>query len=145
MLQRRLGNAALAGDLDPACDGVLRVPERTHRVLVVGVHPKLAAGSLHDRRSLSVVVGVGMGASDEADVLEPIAERLGADGLDVDGEVGKLGHRPAPSAHALQCGTPGQGSGRRSRHSPGRTRSPRPISRCLGMAPTILGGVRSAL
>ena len=36
---------------------------------------------------------------------------------------------PAASAHALQCGTPGQGSGSRSRQTPGITRSPRPTSR----------------
>src|SRR5436190_3280740 len=35
----------------------------------------------------------------------------------------------APIAQALPCGTPGHGSGRRSRHRPGRTRSPRPKSR----------------
>ncbi len=32
---------------------------------------------------------------------------------------------PAAIAHALPCGTPGHGSGSRSRQSPGRTRSPR--------------------
>src|SRR3954454_15239004 len=36
---------------------------------------------------------------------------------------------PACSAQALQCGTPGRSSGSRSRHTPGRTRSPRPTSR----------------
>src|SRR3954468_21360579 len=36
---------------------------------------------------------------------------------------------PAATAHALRCGTPGHGSGRRSRHTPGSTRSPRPSSR----------------
>src|SRR3954451_5760177 len=36
---------------------------------------------------------------------------------------------PAASAHALQCGTPGHGSGSRSRQTPGSTRSPRPTSR----------------
>src|SRR4051812_20266134 len=36
---------------------------------------------------------------------------------------------PARSAHALQCGTPGRSSGRRSRQIPGSTRSPRPTSR----------------
>ena len=36
---------------------------------------------------------------------------------------------PAASAHALQCGTPGHGSGSRRRQTPGRTRSPRPTSR----------------
>ena len=45
---------------------------------------------------------------------------------------------PAAIAHALQCGTPGHGSGRRSRHSPGRTRSPRPSSRTLVIPRTIL-------
>ena len=36
---------------------------------------------------------------------------------------------PAASAHALQCGTPGHGSGSRRRQTPGSTRSPRPTSR----------------
>src|SRR5436190_1011921 len=36
---------------------------------------------------------------------------------------------PAATAHALQCGTPGHGSGSRSRQTPGTTRSPRPSSR----------------
>ena len=36
---------------------------------------------------------------------------------------------PAAIAQALQCGTPGHGSGRRSRQTPGSTRSPRPTSR----------------
>src|SRR5215218_4408634 len=35
---------------------------------------------------------------------------------------------PAASAHALPWGTPGHGRGSRSRHTPGRTRSPRPTS-----------------
>src|SRR5919202_1176891 len=36
---------------------------------------------------------------------------------------------PDATAHALQCGTPGNGSGSRSRQTPGSTRSPRPTSR----------------
>src|SRR3954469_54479 len=36
---------------------------------------------------------------------------------------------PEATAQALQCGTPGNGSGRRSRQTPGSTRSPRPTSR----------------
>src|SRR5580700_6998217 len=40
---------------------------------------------------------------------------------------------PAAIAHALQCGTPGSGSGRRKRQSPGMTRSPRPSSCLRGM------------
>ena len=39
-------------------------------VLVVGVHPQLAAGALDDRGGLPVVVGVGVRADDQADVLE---------------------------------------------------------------------------
>ena len=38
---------------------------------------------------------------------------------------------PCATAHALQWGTPGHGSGRRSRNTPGSTRSPRPSSRLL--------------
>src|SRR3954470_3573606 len=40
---------------------------------------------------------------------------------------------PAASAQALQCGTPGHGSGSRSRHTPGRIRSPRPTSPRVGL------------
>ena len=36
---------------------------------------------------------------------------------------------PAATAQALQCGTPGHGSGRRRRQTPGSSRSPRPTSR----------------
>src|SRR4051794_15407445 len=49
---------------------------------------------------------------------------------------------PAATAHALQCGTPGHGSGRRSRHTPGTTRSPRPSSRLwvdVGIQSTYIG------
>src|SRR2546428_7102399 len=44
---------------------------------------------------------------------------------------------PALTAHALQWGTPGQGSGRRRRYTPASTRSPRPSSRlrCVLRAP----------
>src|SRR5690349_24759101 len=49
---------------------------------------------------------------------------------------------PAAIAHALQWGTPGHGSGRRRRHSPGRTRSPRPSSRWLLTRRTILAARR---
>src|SRR3954447_17182954 len=47
---------------------------------------------------------------------------------------------PARSAHALQCGTPGSASGRRSRQIPGSTRSPRPTSR--GRVGFRIGGAR---
>src|SRR4051794_20108 len=47
---------------------------------------------------------------------------------------------PAASAQALQCGTPGQGSGSRILHTPGSTRSPRPTSRLR-----LASGTRSSL
>src|SRR3954466_3945590 len=49
---------------------------------------------------------------------------------------------PAASAQALQCGTPGNGSGRRRRHTPGRTRSPRPKPPARGGLRTPRGGTR---
>src|SRR3954469_24869736 len=50
---------------------------------------------------------------------------------------------PAASAQALQCGTPGHGSGSRSRQTPGSTRSPRPTSR-LRLASGIARQIRVA-
>src|SRR5947209_6189401 len=52
---------------------------------------------------------------------------------------------PAAIAQALQCGTPGKGSGSRSRHRPGTTRSPRPSSRfAAAMARTIVDSLDMA-
>src|SRR5690348_4143332 len=48
---------------------------------------------------------------------------------------------PAAMAQALQCGTPGKGSGRRNRQRPGSTRSPRPSSPLRATARTILSRV----
>ncbi len=54
---------------------------------------------------------------------------------------------PAAIAHAFPCGTPGQGSGRRSRHSPASTRSPRPFSLSRARIPIVgtieVGAVRA--
>ena len=44
------------------CERRLGVLRRARRVLVVRVHPQLAAGALDDRRRLAAVVGVGVGA-----------------------------------------------------------------------------------
>ena len=50
---------------------------------------------------------------------------------------------PAASAQALQCGTPGHGSGSRRRHTPGMTFSPRPTSRLrVGLRTAPDGNVR---
>ena len=48
--------------------GILR---RAGHVLVVRVHPQLAAGGLDDRRGQAVVVGVRVRADEQAHVLEP--------------------------------------------------------------------------
>ena len=69
-LQRLLGDAALAGDLDAAIERGLGVARGAEHVLVVGVHPQLAAGALDDRRGLPVVVGVRVRADQQPDVLE---------------------------------------------------------------------------
>ena len=94
---------------------------------------------------LAVVVGVRVRADEQlADVLEPQVDlpRAPARG----GRASRArasrcrrarSRRPAASAQALQCGTPGHGSGRRRRQTPGSTRSPRPSSRWasrVGMA-----------
>ena len=69
-LQRRRRDAALARDLDPPLErGGGVVGEQPH-VLPGRVHPELAAGLLDDRRRQPVVVGVGVGADEQADVLD---------------------------------------------------------------------------
>ena len=105
-------------------------------VLVVGVHPQLAAGALDDRRGLAVVVGVRVRADEQLHVLDPQvrpapARARGARTSPARASRCRTGRsrRPAAIAQALQCGTPGQGSGRRRRQTPGSTRSPRPSSR----------------
>ena len=111
-------------------------------VLLVGVHPQLAAGALDDRRRLAVVVGVGVGADEQADVLEPQAD-LVQRALELGERAGpcipvstRTIPSPAATAQALPCGTPGQGSGSRRRQTPGSTRSPRPSSRLRAAGPS---------
>ena len=43
---------------------------------MVGVHPQLAAGALADRRGLAPVIGVGVGADQQPDVLEAEVDLL---------------------------------------------------------------------
>ena len=102
-------------------------------VRVVGVHPQLAAGALDDRRRLAVVVGVRVRADEQAHVLEPQADLSSARSrwASEPGSCMPVSNStipsPAATAHALQCGTPGHGSGRRSRQTPGsRARRGRP-------------------
>src|SRR5215211_1666965 len=68
--ERRLGDAALARDLDPPLERALGVPRRSRRVAVSGVHPQLAARGVDDRPGEAVVVGVRVGAHEQAHVLE---------------------------------------------------------------------------
>ena len=65
--------AALTRDFDPALEGLLRVRNRPGHVLVVRVHPELAAGGLDDRSGEPIVIRVGVGADDQVDVREPVA------------------------------------------------------------------------
>ena len=87
----------------------------------------------HDRRGLAPVVGVRVGAGQQPHMLEPEVDliqralELGQRSGFVHAGVDQHHAEPAAIAHALQCGTPGQGSGRRSRHRPGSTRSPGPV------------------
>ena len=70
-LERRQRHPALGGNLDPPLQHPLRVLDRAGHVLVVRVHPQLTAGRLHDRGGQAVVVRVGVGAHQEAHVLQP--------------------------------------------------------------------------
>ena len=101
-----------------------------------GVHPQLAAGALDDRRGLAVVVGVRVRADEQPHVLEAQVDHRPSRARGGPASPGSCMPvststmpSPAASAQALQCGTPGHGSGRRSRQTPGSTRSPRPSSR----------------
>jgi hypothetical protein len=52
---------------------------------------------------------------------------------------------PEATAQALQCGTPGHGSGKRRRQMPGITFSPRPTSRLrVGLRTVRHGNVAAA-
>ena len=101
----------------------------------VGMGPELAARALDDRPGLAAVVGVRVRADEQAHVLEAQAD-LVERALELC-ERARLVRpvststipSPVAIAHALQCGTPGHGSGRRRRQTPGSTRSPRPTSR----------------
>ena len=69
---------------------------------VVRVHPELAAGGVHDRPGEAVVVGVRMGADEQADVLEPqpgLVERA----LELS-ERPRLGHPGVDEHHAAAGG-----------------------------------------
>ena len=68
--ERRFRDAGLARDLEPRLEPGLGVARRSGHVLVVGVHPQLAAGALDDRRRLAVVVGMRVRADDEPHEVE---------------------------------------------------------------------------
>ena len=119
-------HAALAGDLDAAGVRGVGVVGVGGEVLVVGVRPHLAAGAVGDRVGLAAVVGVGVGDDHEPHVLSTFRPTWSSARSRWASEPGSCVPvststipSPAAIAHALQCGTPGHGSGSRSRQRPG--------------------------
>jgi hypothetical protein len=68
------GDRPRAGDddttIEPALQRSVRILGRARHVLVVGMHPQLAARSVDDVGGLAVVVGVGVRTHDQPRVLE---------------------------------------------------------------------------
>ena len=64
-------HAALAGDLEAALECFRRIHDGLRHVLVVRMHPELAAGRVDDRPGLAEMVRVGVGADEQPHVLEP--------------------------------------------------------------------------
>ena len=146
--QRLLGDAARARDLEAALERRVRVARGARHVLVVGVHPQLAAGALDDRRRLAVVVGCAC--------VQTSSRTCSRRRLTISSArsswASEPGRRACPveeddavaaTAQALQCGTPGQGSGRRSRQTPGSGALAAADARAAG--PWRLGGRRVRL
>ena len=142
--QRLLGHAALAGDLQAPREHRLGVLDHAVQVLVVGVHPHLAAGALDDRRAPARSGRCARACT------PPAAPARGAG---CTSRARARGGRASP-ARACRCRTarsrrrarpPRRCSGERPAtaaagaggNRPGSTRSPRPSSRLLstsGMA-----------
>ena len=64
--QRLLRNAAKNRHFNAPLERSLGIGRGLNAVLVVGVHPQLAAGRLDDRGRLAVVVGVRVGTDEQA-------------------------------------------------------------------------------
>ena len=120
----RLGrHARLQRHLDPALELAVGVLGRAGHVLVVGVHPQLAAGRLHDRPGQAVVVGVRVGAHEQPHVLEAQARP------------GRAPARAAPASRARACRCP-PAPRRCPRRSRTRSRAARPATAAAGAAAT---------
>ena len=73
-----LWNAALAPHLQPPCQRRLGIVRGPRGVLMVGMHPQLAAGTVDDRGGLAPMVRMCMSYGDQPDVIEAkrhLAER----------------------------------------------------------------------
>jgi hypothetical protein len=66
----RIGDPALPCHLDTPLEHALRVVQVGRHVGVVRVHPQLATGRVDDRAGQAVVVGMGVRADQEPDVLQ---------------------------------------------------------------------------
>ena len=140
------GHAALAGDLEAALEGALGIPRRPGHVLVVGVHPQLAARRLEDRRGQAVVVGVGVRADEKPHVVEA-QPRLVERPLELAQRAGLV----QPGVHQHHAVAGGDGEGVHVRHAgpgqrqaqppePGSTRSARPSrARASSRRPALTG------
>src|SRR5947209_1636840 len=74
--QRVLGDSALAPNLEPPGDPRLAIAAGPGRVIVVRMHPQLAAGAIDDWCGLAPVVGVSVGACDQPDMLDAEVDLL---------------------------------------------------------------------
>ena len=131
-LERRRRDAALARDLDPLLEQrALGVVGERRTCSHAGCIQSSQRRGLDDRAGEAVVVGVGVGADESRTSSSRSPAWASARS--------SWRRRPSPpipvskrtmppsaaTAQALPCGTPGQGSGRRSRQTPGRTLSAR--------------------
>ena len=104
------------------------------RVLVARVHPQLAAATLDDRAGLAdgrrarACTTSRRTSSRRRPTWSIARSSWRSDRARACRMSTRTTPSPAVIAQALPCGTPGTGSGRRRRQSPGSTRSPRPTS-----------------
>ena len=128
--QRLLRHPALVRDLDPPQQRPLGVGGRVVRVVRVQPHlaarPLATGGAWPQWSTCAWVHTTSRTCSTRSPTWSSARSRCAIDPGSCIPVSTSTTPSPAASAHALQCGTPGHGSGSRRRHTPGSTRSPRP-------------------